>query len=99
MSEPGMREAILAAQTDATNNTLTGGFLIHRYRDMYPLTDDPNYEPDTADSVESVAKARGITTAEVVYDMLIADRGDGLVLLMINGYAYGSMDALGNARQ
>lgn len=94
MSDPQLRTAILAAQSNDKNGNIPGGMWIDRYDTMYALTDTPDYEPDVNDSLESIAARSGCTPEELAYDALVADEGKGLIYQPFSNYADGSLDAV-----
>lgn len=53
---------------------------------VFPLGQEPNYEPDRADSVAGQAEALGKTPFEHMYDMLVADGGKELFYQPLGGY-------------
>ncbi|MCK9543485.1 MAG: amidohydrolase family protein [Novosphingobium sp.] len=59
---------------------------------VFPLDDAPDYEPAEADSVEAMARARGMPSAEFVYDLLLRKEGEQLLLMAGGNYAEFSLD-------
>jgi N-acyl-D-aspartate/D-glutamate deacylase len=94
MADPVFRTELLASQSDEVNPTLVGGKLIHRWNDMYELTDPPQYEPPPSRSLAALAATRGSTPQEIAYDLLVQSAGRGLIYLIMTEYAYGSLDSL-----
>ena len=78
-----------AAQYDARLAYLTQGF--HK---MYQLGAEPDYEPAQEHSVASIAQRDGRSPLEVVYDMLMADDGKGIVYFPSFNYAYNDLSQL-----
>jgi N-acyl-D-aspartate/D-glutamate deacylase len=95
MADPQFRAAVLAAQTEDVPASLIGGPVIHRYSLMFEMTDPPNYEPPMETSVAALAQRTGRTSADIVYDYLIAHQGTGMAYVVLNGYPNGSLDATG----
>jgi N-acyl-D-amino-acid deacylase len=60
----------------------------------FPLSDPPNYEPESSQSIAALALARGVSPAEIAYDLLIQDDGHKLILQTFQNYAAGSLDAV-----
>jgi N-acyl-D-aspartate/D-glutamate deacylase len=89
MSEPAVREQILAAQTREKDRGRLGGTMIHRYELMYELTDPPNYEPSPADSIAARAARTGQDPVELAYDILA---GGGMLYLTALNYLAGNLD-------
>ncbi len=59
---------------------------------VFPLGENPNYEPRPEDSVAGIAKARGQDVLEVMYDMLVAGEGKELFYQPLGGYQSFSLD-------
>ena len=53
---------------------------------VFPLGDNPNYEPDYEHSVAGLAEAAGVTPLEMMYDLLIRDGGRELFYQPLGGY-------------
>jgi N-acyl-D-amino-acid deacylase len=61
---------------------------------QFPLGDVPNYEPAPEESIAALAAARGRDPAELAYDLLMADEGNGFIYLPLLNYADGNLDFL-----
>ncbi|MCW2495270.1 amidohydrolase family protein [Jatrophihabitans sp.] len=94
MADPALRAAILAAQTAETPENMPGGARIGRYEAMYELGEFPDYEPDGHDSIASRAERAGRTPEELVYDILVADEGRGMLQQPFSNYFDGNLDAV-----
>ena len=60
---------------------------------VFPLGDNPNYEPEFKDSIAGIAEAKGMDVMEVMYDMLIQGDGKELFYQPLGGYQSYSLDA------
>ncbi|HVJ52931.1 MAG TPA: amidohydrolase family protein [Aliidongia sp.] len=60
---------------------------------MFPLGEEPDYEPPKASSVAAIARARGVAPAEAAYDLLLEDEGRGFLFTPFANYAEFSLDA------
>ena len=60
---------------------------------VFPLGDNPNYEPEFKDSIAGIAEAQGLDVMEVMYDMLIQGDGKELFYQPLGGYQSYSLDA------
>lgn len=89
MREPHVREAILAAHTGQKNRSRLGGGAIAAFHLMYELTDPPNYEPSTEDSLVNRAARTGRTPVELAYDIVA---GEGMIYLVGANYVHGDLD-------
>lgn len=91
MRDPSVKAQILSetsAIATLTPEHLTG--LMHR---VFPLGEVPNYEPDFEDSVAGIAKARGVSPLEVMYDLLCDNGGVELFYQPLGGYQSYNLDA------
>ena len=89
MADPTLRSEILAAHTREKDRSRLGGNFIQRYQLMYELTDPPDYEPPTSESIAARAARAGIDPVELAYDIL-AD--GGMLYLTSMNYADGNLD-------
>jgi N-acyl-D-amino-acid deacylase len=85
MREPAIREALLAEAPTFRNGPMAAGADEFLYR-VFPLGDEPNYEPDRAQSVGGLAEAAGVSPKEMMYDLLIRDGGRELFYQPLGGY-------------
>jgi N-acyl-D-aspartate/D-glutamate deacylase len=91
MREPGFRAALLADQPDMAKS-LTG--LVSRFDKMYPLGDQPDYEPRPEDSIAGRAAASGVAPSEYAYDTLLRNDGTAFIFVPVAGYTEGNFDIL-----
>jgi N-acyl-D-aspartate/D-glutamate deacylase len=94
MSDQAFKDAVLAAQTGEKNRNLIGGRLINKYELMYELTDPPAYEPPPADSIAARAAREGRTGADLAYDIMTADDGQGMLYVVSANYVSGDLAAV-----
>ncbi len=90
LRKPETKAAILAEES-----TFSGRFMrdiVHGFHKMYPLGDEPDYEPDPADSVAARAERQGMSPYEFAYDQLVADGGTGFLFFPLTDYAEHSLD-------
>jgi len=84
MQRPEIREALMsetsAMRVGAMSNPTE---LLYR---VFPLGEDPNYEPDREHSVGGLAEAAGVSPMEMMYDLLIRDGGRELFYQPLGGY-------------
>jgi N-acyl-D-aspartate/D-glutamate deacylase len=90
MRDPEVRRKILS------EDPIAGATfpLIRRlqYAHMYRFGNPPNYLPKREDSIEEMAKRRGMTAPELAYDMLLEDEGRAFILCPISNYPNWSLD-------
>lgn len=94
LKQPDVRSTILEQTTVDRSVALIGAKLINKYHMMYELGDPPNYEPDPADSVASVAERQGIDPAALAYDLLLNDDGKGFLYMPTLNFADGNLDVV-----
>ena len=59
---------------------------------QFELGETPDYEPGPEKSIAALAAAQGRDPAELAYDMLMADEGQGFIYLPLLNYADGHLD-------
>ena len=91
MRDPAFRARLLADKPDMSKS-LTG--LATRFDKMFPLGDPPNYEPSPEESVEGLAKAKGVSPREFIYDALLEQNGKALLFVPVAAYTQGNLDIL-----
>ena len=63
--------------------------LINRigYTQMYRFGSPPNYNPNPEESIEAMAKEKGVTAAELAYEILIENDGNNFIYAPLVNYA------------
>ena len=90
LAEPATKAQILSEQS-----VIKGGLmqdLPSLMGQVFPLGENPNYEPLPEESIAGIAKARGLDVMEVMYDMLVANGGTELFYQPLGGYQGFSLD-------
>jgi len=59
---------------------------------IFPLGKQPDYEPDRSQSIKALAAAAGVSPDEYVYDRLLEEDGEALLLVALGNYAQYSLD-------
>ena len=90
LRRPEVRSAILAELVDAAG----GGALFSYFRHMFELSDPPRYDRSPDESLAAEAARRGVPTAELVYDALVADDGRGSIYVPIMNFEEGDFGAV-----
>ena len=85
MADPARRTQIIS-EVDRERPMPLSGSLGQLLWQVFPLGDQPNYEPDRSDSVAGIAESRGADPFEVMYDLLIANQGKELFYQPLGGY-------------
>ncbi|MBA59278.1 MAG: amidohydrolase [Gammaproteobacteria bacterium] len=84
LSDPAVKAKLLSEQS-----VIKGGLMQDLPALMglvFPLGENPNYEPEYEDSIAGIANARGEDVMEVMYDMLVAGEGKELFYQPLGGY-------------
>jgi N-acyl-D-aspartate/D-glutamate deacylase len=90
MSDRSIREQILSEESGIAR--LSDEPINQLMARVFPLGDVPNYEPDLEDSIAGIAKAKGVTPLEVMYDLLIGREGKELFYQPLGGYQGYNLD-------
>ena len=69
-------------------------FMAQAFHKMFPIGEQPDYEPDAAHSIAAIAQRSGRTPEAVALDEMMARDGKGLLMLPFENYAYGSLDVV-----
>ena len=85
MSRPEIRAAMLSEES-GIRNPILGQNVNDLLSRVFPLGENPNYEPDRAQSVAGLAEAAGVTPLEMMYDLLIRDGGTELLYQPLGAY-------------
>lgn len=90
-----LRDPEVKAQILAEESEIKGGPMQNLEKLMwqiFPLGENPNYEPDAEDSVAGIAKAKDMDVMEVMYDLLVANEGKELFYQPLGGYQGYTLD-------
>jgi N-acyl-D-amino-acid deacylase len=92
MRKPEVRARILADKPGQGHPIL---YVAQMWDWIFPLGDDPNYEPDPADSIGARARARGVNPMEEAYDRLLDDDGRAMLLVATSNMERNSLNTVG----
>jgi N-acyl-D-aspartate/D-glutamate deacylase len=90
MRQPAFRQKLLAEARDNPGQS-NGNDL--DYRRIFPLGDNPDYEPSPSQSIHEIAARSKRDVLDVVYDLMLENEGRSLMLMPFANYAYGSLEA------
>ena len=93
MRKPDVRERILADTPRSDGHPLL--YLAQAWDWIFPLGDDPDYEPAASTSVAARARARGVSPKEEAYDRLLDENGHAMLLVAMGNYQNNSLDTVG----
>ncbi|WIM87264.1 amidohydrolase family protein [Candidatus Mycobacterium wuenschmannii] len=92
MRKPEVRARILADKPGHGHPIL---YVAQMWDWIFPLTDNPNYEPDPADSIGARARAKGVDPMAEAYDRLLDDEGRAMLLVATSNLENQSLDTVG----
>jgi len=91
LNDPDMKQQLLSEESIIKGGLMQDlNSLMHQ---VFPLGENPDYEPDAEASIAGIAKARGMDAMEVMYDLLIANDGKELFYQPLGGYQNFSLDS------
>ncbi|MGF2951879.1 N-acyl-D-amino-acid deacylase family protein [Mycobacterium sp. THU-M116] len=92
MRKPQVRARILADKPGHGHPIL---YVAQMWDWIYPLGENPDYEPDPSTSIGARARARGVDPKEEAYDRLLDDDGRAMLLVATSNLANNSLDTVG----
>lgn len=92
MRKPEVRARILADKPGHGHPIL---YVAQMWDWIFPLDDNPNYEPNPSDSIGARARARGVDPMEEAYDRLLDDDGRAMLLVATSNLERNSLDTVG----
>ena len=92
MRKPEVRARILADKPGVGHPIL---IVTQMWDWIFPLGDNPDYEPDPATSIGARARARGVHPMEEAYDRLLDDDGRAMLLVATSNLENNSLDTVG----
>lgn len=90
MSDPVFRKKLQSEECMKGITLLE--YMCTAYHKMFKLGDPPNYEPTPDQSVAAIAKAQGRDPQDLLYDWLLEDDGQALLLFPLHNYTEFSLD-------
>ena len=92
MRKPEVRARILADKPGQGHPIL---YVAQMWDWIFPLGDNPNYEPNPSDSIGAQARAKGVNPMEEAYDRLLDDEGRAMLLVATSNLENNSLDTVG----
>nr|MDT0526925.1 D-aminoacylase [Streptomyces sp. DSM 41633] len=92
MRKPEVRQRILTDSPASDGHPLM--FAVQAWDYMYPLGEQPDYEPDPSNSIGARARARGVDPLEEAYDRLLDDGGHAMLLVTLANFRDNSLDTV-----
>jgi N-acyl-D-amino-acid deacylase len=92
MRKPEVRARILADKPGHGHPIL---YVAQMWDWIFPLGDNPDYEPDPSTSIGARARAKGVNPMEEAYDRLLDDDGKAMLLVATSNLQGNSLDTVG----
>ena len=92
MRKPEVRARILADKPGVGHPIL---YVAQAWDWIFPMGDQPNYEPDPSTSIGARARARGVNPMDEAYDRLLDDDGHAMLLVATSNLENNSLDTVG----
>ena len=92
MRKPEVRARILADKPGKGHPIL---YVAQMWDWIFPLDDNPSYEPNPSDSIGARARAKGVNPMEEAYDRLLDDEGHAMLLVATSNLQDNSLDIVG----
>jgi N-acyl-D-amino-acid deacylase len=91
LRDPATRERIITETPEASD--FPGELLLRCWDLMYPLGEQPDYEPDASQRVSAIAAARGVSPEACAYDLMLEQDGQAVLTLPVVNFADGTLNA------
>ena len=91
-----LRDPLLRARLLVEIEALQGdsmGLRLTAFDRIFPFGDPPDYEPAASSSLTAQAASRGVSAAELAYDLLLEDEGRAFLFAPFANYADYNLDA------
>ena len=88
---PELRAQILSEK--ASGNPMIAGLLNSMHK-IFPLGEQPDYEPPVERSIKALAEARGMEPSALAYDMMLENDGQGLLYAPLANYTANNLDVV-----
>ena len=92
MRDPALRAKILSEPTTSGTSFLEA--INSRYYEMFNFGNPPVYEPKPEESIGARAAASGANPLDIIYDIMIADDGQGFLYFPLANYVEGNLEAV-----
>ena len=97
LKDPSFREILL--NETALHLGDFEAFVTKTFSKMYYFEGDGDYEPSPEQSLEAIAKARGVNPKELAYDALMENEGRGFLYFPLFNYSNNNLDHLQELHQ
>lgn len=91
LRDPEIRRRIVSEEPEPSD--FPGELLLRCWDLMYPLGENPDYEPDAGNKVSAIAARAGISPEECAYDLMLEQDGQAVIMLPVVNFADGTLNA------
>ena len=91
LRDPEIRQRIIGETPEPSD--FPGELLLRCWDLMYPLGENPDYEPDAESKVSAIAARRGISPEACAYDLMLEQDGQAVLMLPVVNFADGTLNA------
>ena len=92
LQDPALRTRLLAEEPHMEDARVLR--MARSFHEMYPMGRIANYSPPPGQRLDRIAARKGISAAEVAYDILLDDNGHGLIYHPARNFAHGNLDTV-----
>lgn len=91
LRDPGVREKIINETPEPSD--FPGDMLLRSWDLIYPLGEQPDYEPDASCKLSAIAAQRGVSPEACAYDLMLEQDGQAVLNLPVVNFADGTLNA------
>ncbi|MAC33088.1 MAG: amidohydrolase [Haliea sp.] len=91
LRDPEIRQRIIGETPEPSD--FPGEMLLRCWDLMYPLGENPDYEPDAENKVSAIAARRGVSPEACAYDLMLEQDGQAVIMLPVVNFADGTLNA------
>ncbi len=91
LRDPAVRAKIIEETPEPSD--FPGDMLLRSWDLMYPLGEQPDYEPDATQKVSAIAARQGVSPAACAYDLMLEQDGQAVLMLPVVNIADGTLNA------
>ncbi|MEX0942360.1 MAG: amidohydrolase family protein [Pseudomonadales bacterium] len=94
LQDPDFKHRLLTEPVDVSELPYTAKSVVSNFGKLFPMGDPPNYEPAPDESIAGIAAQSTKAPYEVIYDIMMADGGKGLLFYPLFNYSYGDFESI-----
>ncbi|HLG86015.1 MAG TPA: amidohydrolase family protein [Alphaproteobacteria bacterium] len=93
LKDPAVRAKIIAEKPVIGPDDPPAAERVRGFEAMFPLGNPPNYEPGPERMIDALARSRGVTPAEMAYDLLMEQEGRAVLASPVVNFVDGTLNA------